>query len=260
MPGVLVSLGAAIVVMALWDPPAVSQSANSASSASPSQTEPSAALVAELTKSIDAKKAKPDDPVPARLTMDVLAHGHIVAPRGTKILGHVTAATARSRDISGARVEIAFDRIVLKNGRELPLQATIRAIGGPLRAAAPASSDVDLPSPTAARPPMGPNEWRHTYATTPPGSRRPEIANGPLEQPGVPGTKVGPALGTASVGIVGIKGIELTSTAQVSAIRSTHGNFHLREGTQLVLRISDPQLLLDSLEKNRERTGVQAGK
>ncbi len=265
MPGVLFSLGAAIIAMALCDPLVASQVANPATGAPASarsgQIEPAAAFVVEMTKSIDAKKAKANDPVPARLTMDVLAHGHIVAPRGTQIVGHVAAAAAQSRYVSGARVEIAFDSIVFKNGFELPLRATIRAIGAPLRAVfQSASSDVDVPAQTATRPPMGPNEWRKTYASATPGSRRPDIANGPLAEPGVPGTKAGPALGPGSEGVVGIKGLELATSGHASAISSAHGNFHLSGGTQLVLRISDPQLLLDSLEKNRERTGIQPGK
>ncbi len=269
MPGVLVSLGAAIVVVALCAPPALSQSANPAtgavsgtpSSGASGQIEPAAAFVAELTKSIDARKARPGDPVPARLTMDVLAHGHIVAPRGTQIVGHVTAATARTRDVSGAQVAIAFDRIAFRNGFELPLQATIRAIGAPLRAALPdASSDVDLPDPRATRPPMGPNEWQKIRSSAFPGSRRPDIANGPVVEANSPGKAVGPALGPASEGVVGIKGIELTSSARSSAISSTRGNFHLSGGTQLVLRISDPKLLLDSLEKNRDQSGLVPGR
>ena len=263
MAGVLASLGAAIIVMALWEPLAASQAANPPVGPSSSQIEPAAVFVAELSKSIDAKKTRPNDPVAARLTMDVLAHGHIVIPRGTKILGHVTAATARSRDLAGSRVEIAFDRIVLKNGLELPLQASLRAIGAPLRVALPqtrVSSDVDLPSPASTLPSPGPNEMRETYSHAPPGSRRPANAGGPSEGLGIPGGPVGPSLGPASEGVVGMKGIELTSTAQASAITSTRENVHLSGGTQLVLRISDPRLLLDSLQKNREQTGLQPRK
>ena len=259
MAGVLISLCAAIVMMALWNSPATSQTANPAVS----QIQPVAALVAELAKSIDAKKTKPNDPVVVLLTMDVLAHGQIVIPRGTKIIGHVSGARARSPHVPGSRVEIAFDRIVLKNGLELPVHATIRAIGAPLRAAFPdsgASSDVDLPSFASTRPAPGPNERRAIDSTTFPGSRRPGVADGSSKEPVNPIGAVGLSLGPASEGVVAIKGIELTSTAQTSSITSTRENFQLRRGTQLVLRISNPKLLLDSLQRSRESTRVQPRK
>ena len=48
--------------------------------------------MAELAKSVDAKKAKADDKIEARLTMDLLSHGKVEIPRGAKIIGHITDA------------------------------------------------------------------------------------------------------------------------------------------------------------------------
>lgn len=256
-----VSLWTAIVMMAFWDLPSASQAANHAAI----QVEPSVALVGKLAKSIDATKSKPNDPVTVLLTMDVIAHGRIVISRGARIVGHVSVATSRSRGLPGpgCHIENAFDRIVLKKGLELPVQATIRAIGAPLRSAFPnseAASDVDLPSPASTQPAPGPNERRAINSTTFPGSRGPAVADGPSEEAATPGRAVGPLLGPASEGVVGIRGIELTSTAQGSSVISTRKNLHLSGGTQLVLCVLEPQLLLDSLQKSRDVTGLQPRK
>src|SRR5213078_2021152 len=53
---------------------------------------PGTLMLAELSKSLDAKKFKPGDKVEAKLTVDLLAHGQIVIPRNVKIIGHVTDA------------------------------------------------------------------------------------------------------------------------------------------------------------------------
>ena len=137
-----ISLVAAILAaMALAQSPA-SQTASPAARASLGQIAASGAIVAELAKSVDAKKAKTDDKIEAKLTMDVLSHGAIVIPRGTKIIGHVIDARARTKQVPQSMVEIAFDRIVLKDGREIPLKATIQAVGVPMQVSAPASSDL----------------------------------------------------------------------------------------------------------------------
>ena len=50
----------------------------------PVRLENGSVLYAELTKTVDAKKAKAGDPVNAVLVADVLAHGKIVVRRDAK--------------------------------------------------------------------------------------------------------------------------------------------------------------------------------
>ena len=210
----------------------------------------------ELVKSLDAKKAKAADQIEARVTMDLLSHGVIVIPRGTKIIGHVADARARTKGVPGSMVEIAFDRIVLKNGLEVPLKAAVQAVGAPMQTLVPgkeAAGDVNLTQPPESLPAPGPNEMRRTLTTTYPGSRRPANAGGSEEQ-----TDNGEAdrtlasLGPTSQGVVGMKGVALSNTAHGSTISSTSGNLHLSSGTQLVLRIFEAQDLFDSLRKTRK--------
>jgi len=253
--GVLVLLVAAILAaMALPQSPAASQTTSPATKASLGQIAAGGPFVAELAKSVDARKAKTGDKIEAKLTMDVLSHGEMVIPRGTKIIGHVTDARARTKQVPESRVEIAFDCLVLKNGREIPLKATIQAVGAPMQTSAPAISDLAGLDTAGSRSPPGPNEMRSILQTATPGSLRSANSAGGAEEPtdsGGPHGNLAPLPGPTRRGVVGMKGIALSNTAQGSAISSTSENVHLSSGTQLVLRVTDLQVLADSLRRTR---------
>ena len=247
MRPVLVSLVASILpAMALAQTPAASQTASSVAKAALGLVAAAGAIVAELARPVDARKAKAGDKIEARVTMDVLARGEIVIPRRSKIIGHVTDAKARTKQEPESVVEIAFDRIVLKNGREIPLKATIQAIGASMQASAPSNAgagDLDLARQTELRPAPGRNEMASIAQNTFPGSRRPANSAGNVEEPTDSGGPRKPSLGTTSQGVFGMKGIALANTAQGSAISSSTMNVHLGGGTQLVLRMTEPQAL-----------------
>ncbi len=97
---------------------------------------------AALAKPIDAGKCKPGDPVEARVTKDVKSEGKTVIPRGSKLLGRVTEAKARSKNESESALGIAFDRARLKDGREVPLQTTIQAVAAAQSAASASAMDT----------------------------------------------------------------------------------------------------------------------
>jgi hypothetical protein len=219
---------------------------------SSAQTSDSEAIVVELAKSINARKAKVDDQLEAKLTMDLLSRGQIVIPRGTRIVGHLSHVKARSKTAPESAVEIAFERVVLKNGREIPLRVTLQALAAPMQASSPDVSDMDFGRQTQSSPDPGPNELRRIQATAFPGSRQPANAQGSVQEADMSTHKDGPALGPFSRGVVGMKGITLSNTAQGSAISSTTENVHLSGGTQLVLHLIEPQALIDSvLRTNR---------
>ena len=222
---------------------------------SPSQAEPSKAqkpagqadvlasgtvLSVELSKSLDAKKSKENDKVEARTATDLLAHGQIVVPRNTKIIGHVTQAKARSKTSPDSLVGFAFDRMLLKDGREIPLQLVVQAIARPLQVEV--SSEGNLSSSPSTRQASG----------MPPmiGQRGPvgDVTNagGPSSYPGDPSAPPDPLgqsastivpLSPTSHGVVGMKGLALDTSGQASVLSSNTGNVRLDSGTQLILRV-----------------------
>jgi hypothetical protein len=226
--------------------PSPTGSASAKDSAAPpaNQLASGTVISAELSKSLDARKLKANDRVEAKTSMDVLARGQILIPRNAKIIGHVTGAKARSKDSPDSMVGIAFDRILLKDGRELPLQAAVQAMGRPLLLApslnGPDSASVDspagMPQPgmgqrgTMAGVPMTtPSQYPAQYPDRRTGSTSPTDAS-------PPGSTVSP-LGPTSHGVVGMKGFLLTASVQASVVSSSTDNVHLESGTQLILRV-----------------------
>src|SRR5258707_548474 len=59
------------------------------------------ALNAALNSSIDSKKCKPGDAVNAHTTEAVKSEGKTVIPKGSKLVGHVTQASARAKGVVG---------------------------------------------------------------------------------------------------------------------------------------------------------------
>jgi hypothetical protein len=98
---------------------------------------------AALNAPIDSRKAKPGDPVTAHTTEPAKSDGKTVLPRGTKLLGHVTQASARSNGESDSSLGVVFDKAILKNGQEVPLNAGIQALASGQSAASTAGPDLD---------------------------------------------------------------------------------------------------------------------
>ena len=194
-------------------------------------------IPAELSKSVDSKKAKAGDKIEAKTPVDLLSHGKIVIPKNSKIIGHVTEAKAHSKESPDSMVGIAFDRISMKDGHDLPIQAAVQAIARPLQSAALSSSAANDSGgmPSAGAPAsagggggMGGSRPERVASYPTEGSTGPEV---PLSQGGT----VAP-LSPTSQGVVGMKGLSLKASGQASVVSSETDNVHLDSGTQLMLR------------------------
>src|SRR5207244_7843696 len=123
--------------------------ASAASAASAQNGQANASLAsgtafnAALSSPIDSKKCKPGDPVDAHNTEAVKSEGKTVIPKGSKLVGHVTQASARGKGESESSLGIVFDKAILKNGQEIPLDAGIQAIASAQSSASAAGSDMD---------------------------------------------------------------------------------------------------------------------
>lgn len=201
---------------------------------------------AELNSSIDSKKVKAGDTVMAHATEAVkTVDDRTILPRGTKLVGHVTQATARAKGDNESTLAISFDKAILK-GEDMPLNATIQALGAPGN---PSVNGPDLdtmpragsPStnPSATNSGMGGNRGsRPDGATGYPGSY--PTANGSGSNSGMGGgTESGGELAANQHGVFGLNGLRLTTTTsnneQVSVITAAGKNVHLDSGTRLLL-------------------------
>jgi hypothetical protein len=124
-------VGLAVLGIGQSGPAATPRSAaiafQAASPEAPARLETGSILYAELTKTVDAKKAKVGDPVSAVLTADVLAHGKIVVRHDSKLVGHVTEVQLHTKETPESRLGIVFDKAITKTG-EVPFQSLLLAI------------------------------------------------------------------------------------------------------------------------------------
>lgn len=206
-----------------------------------------APIEASLAKSLDAKKVKPGEIVEAHVTENTEQNGKIIIPRGSKLEGHVTQATARSKGDSSSSVEITFDKAVLKKGGQIPLNVAVQAI------ALPQSMATANNSPDAGMQPMGGGAPASGMGRTGMGS--PGVSGSmsapipPPESPEATNTSGGPGatggvntngrLAPNSRGVFGLPGVSLsagTTSSQPSAIITSAGkDLYLDGGTQLLL-------------------------
>ncbi len=231
---------------------AMSAAQNSSDHANPQAAQPSSqasdtipsgtVLAVELSKSLDAKKSKPDDKVEGKTASDLLLHGQIVVPRNTKIVGHVTEAKAYSKASPSSEIKFVFDRMVLKGGREIPLRLTVQAVARPLNlptfgnlgpaslgegSTDPGQPPSIAPQTSAANASAGTVNARRADDLNPPPSGTPDMSSTSTTAP----------LGATSRGVVGIKGLALDNSGEVSVLTSSTGNVRLDSGSQLALRV-----------------------
>ena len=201
---------------------------------------------AELNGSLDSKKVKPGDAVNAHTATDLKTNdGRIVLPKGTKIIGRVTQASARGAGGPESSLGLVFDKAILKSGQEIPLNAAVQAVG-----AAPSGSfDNSLPAgePLGGTRPAAPGGG---VQGTSQGTSRGGTVNGASSTPngiGDPSAGVNSPPNTESVnsgqwdantrGVVGLHNLSLNAAGegQGSVIKSTGKNVKLDSGTRLLL-------------------------
>jgi hypothetical protein len=211
-------------------------------------------LNAELMHSLDANSCKPGDEVTAKLTEDVKSDGKVVLHKGSKLVGHVTEAHARSKDNADSRLGIVFDKAVLKSGQELSFNGALQAMAPPLNAALSAAGD-ESSSIGAAGPISGGGARRSggggllggatSTATGVVGGATGTVTStttgavsGTIGRAG--GLTAQGRLTNASQGAIGLQGLTLVSAAagstQSSVVSSTTRNVKLESGTQMLLK------------------------
>lgn len=244
--GVLIVLTLSLFVMAqnaVPPPPTTAQQPATTPPQQNAQLQPGSLIYAELSKSIDAKKAKVGDPVQGKITQAVLSHGKVVIPKNAKLVGHLTDVKASSKDQPQSELGIVFDRAELKDGTQIPLtSATIQAMGVP--------SGLDQ-SPSNIAGGGGPEPsgmpGSRTGGGNMGGMSSPMGGNPYPSNPGAAGTDETPApsttqpqnsgkLNAGSRGVFGMSGVRLEPQAQGGKVAREGKNIKLDGGMQLVLR------------------------
>jgi hypothetical protein len=226
---------------------------------------------AALNAPVDSKKAKPGDPVTAHTTEPAKSDGKTVMPKNTKLIGHVTQASARSNGESDSSLGVVFDKAILKHGQEIPLNAGIQALASGQSAASAAGPDLDAFGGSGASAGAGGRAGGRSGgalggvgsvaggaagAVTNTAANVGSTTGGALNSTAnVAGNAAGSVNGVASGaagglntagqltsnsrGVFGLNGLSLNSAAsngtQGSIITSAGKNVHLDSGTQMLL-------------------------
>lgn len=208
---------------------------------------PGSVIPVELTKTIDAKKAKTGDPVEAKVTQDLKADsGQVLVPKDTKVVGHVTEAQARTKEQKESQVAIAFDHAVMRNGGDVPMPMSIQAVispsaanGGNSANAGDGGTGQPYGSSGSGAPATGSNRGGMSTGTPPPSSgTQAGGVPGPSSQAG--GGSSQPITGKTE-GVVGISNLKLSAAsqpAQGSVLSSEKSNVKLESGTLMLLRVN----------------------
>ncbi len=218
------------------------------------QVATSKTVQARLEKPVDARKNKPGDEVIAKTTQATTSNDGVAIPKGSKIIGHVTEAKAKQKGASESAVGVMFDHALLKDGRQIPLSASIQAISAPQQIASDNFAEDQAmtngagmagPGQTAgAGRGMGgtvPTGATNTLggATNSVGSTAAGTLNGATS---VPNGAASGALSSTSHGVIGMNGLELNANAanstEGSVITSSSKNVHLDSGTEMILQVT----------------------
>jgi hypothetical protein len=203
---------------------------------------------ATLASSLDAKKNKPGDRVEALTTQDAKQHGKIILKMGTHLVGHVTQAQARARGRSQSQLGIVFDHAVLKNGDEVPFNATIQALAvAQSSTTAAAGADDTMASGGGLIGGVASTAGATAGSVMNTGSSVPVNAGGTLNTAtrstgAIGGLTSEGRLASNSSGVFGLEGLSIDSAAS-SATRGSMivfytKNVHLDSGTQILLSAS----------------------
>jgi hypothetical protein len=84
-------------------------------------------LAGELQNTIDARRAKVGDQVIVKTTQAIKSGGRTVFGKGSRLVGHITEVTQKSKGNGESRVGILFDRLE-QGSLEVPISATITSI------------------------------------------------------------------------------------------------------------------------------------
>jgi len=203
---------------------------------------------AVLTKTIELKSATVGQEVNLRIMGDIVANGKIAIAKDAQLVGHISAVTMKGNGAPESQLSVVVDKIIKKDGSEMPVQGIIAAI-----AAAQDSLTTDNmpkmiggssnpnPSPSTSTS-SNPNPSPSTLTSSnKEGSQSGADAINNKANLGVKAKIDGLLLNENSRGANGFDGVSITwqlNTPPPATIFSTKGkNIKLEKGTQMMLRM-----------------------
>lgn len=217
----------------------------------------------ELVGKLDSKSAKAGDSVIVKTVQSMKTADGTEIPKGSKLLGHVTAVQAHSEASQNSEVAIQFDHVELKGGQSLAVYSIIQSVSPPgseMAASAPDTNSIPVGISGVDGPmgPMGSAAGPHanspnsgmtptTAGVTPGAGQTVSSAGRTVANSPSVGMVVGKA-GDVPIRTTAIPNVFLASNASAEAsgtkpalsgtLFGAKRDIHLDGGTQVVLEIS----------------------
>ena len=214
---------------------------------------PGSVIPVQVTKTVDAKKAKTGDEVVATVTQDMkTTNGDVLVPKDTKMIGHVTGAQARNKEQKQSELAIAFDKAVVK-GDSMQLPMSIQAVIAPptnsnnAAAGAPEQAPAQPASAGAGSTgsPMGGGRSGSSGSSpSAPSASAPQSNYPPSGGASDAGAQSGarPQINGNTQGVIGMSDVQLQAgsqnSQQGSVLTSEKNNVKIEKGTMLLLRVN----------------------
>ncbi|HUK43381.1 MAG TPA: hypothetical protein VLW48_02950 [Candidatus Bathyarchaeia archaeon] len=165
-----------------------------------------------LVKALDSKKLKEGDPVLGQLAGTVRLPSGVLVSSGTKVVGHVTQAQARSKGDPRSSLAMVFDKIEM-SGKEVPIKGALAAIAPSLGDSGPANYAIGTSGNSGA------------------GGAAPPMQTAKDLQAG---SNVHPLLNSQSKGVLGFHDLQMGD----DSVLTTKGKeVKLDSGTQMMIRV-----------------------
>ena len=212
----------------------------------PTRVAPGSVIPVQLTKTVDAKKAKTGDEVVAKVTMDMKTQsGDVLVPKDTKVIGHVTEAQKREKDQKQSELGLVFDHAVTKDGNTMQMPMSIQAVIGQQQqnqqseANTPAGKEQAAGVPSGAAP-TGATGGKSS-GTTPPAPNASSSGSdaGAADAQAANGGR--PPITAQTQGVIGISNLTLapgSNATQGTVMTSDKNNVKLESGTMLLLKVN----------------------
>jgi len=210
---------------------------------------PVSTMLAVLTNSLESRSATVGQEFTLKTISDVVVASKLVIPKGSRVLGHVTAAATKGKDQSQSELELVIDKAVRADGSEITLQGIIAALAAPQNdslADDPNYGMLHSNEPAqriSAAGSVGSGGGAST--TLPAASKASSTAavatanlKGPLDKSSILDENSQGAIGYDDFSIAW----RLITPPPITVIRSKGKNVKLKAGTQMLLRMAPPRM------------------
>ncbi len=100
--------------------------------AAPAQAVPAAVghgvLFTKVDKTLDSSKLKEGDAIEVEMASGIKLPDGTVVPKGSKVMGHIVAAKARSKGDPESQLTVTFDKLNVANGKQLSVKGVVQAV------------------------------------------------------------------------------------------------------------------------------------